>query len=74
MDYLSGHIDTLVAIGKGALAGVAIALMFSLIAPADTRTYEIMRKAPEVWVWGGIVGGFIGLAKDRMQRDNSNKS
>lgn len=71
MDYLKGHTDTLVAIGKGALAGAALGFMFSLIASADTRTFEIMRKAPEAWVWGGIVGGFIGLAIDGIRRGKS---
>ena len=71
MDYIKGHTDTLVAIGKGALAGVALGFMFSLIAPTDTRTYEIMRKAPEAWVWSGIVGGFIGLAIGGVRRNKS---
>ena len=68
MDRLQGHIDTVSALGKGILAGVALGFIFSLIAPSDTRTLEIMRKGPEVWIWGGIVGGFIGLAIDGMRR------
>ena len=71
MDYLKGHTDTLVAIGKGALAGAALGFISTFIAPADTRTFEIMRKAPEAWVWSGIVVGFIGLAIDGVRRNKS---
>ena len=74
MDQLQEHINTLSAIGKGVLVGIALGFIFTFIAPADTRTFEIMHKAPEAWIWGGLVGGLIGLGIDGIRRGNSNTS